>query len=277
MSSRKSAPWLAICFLNISRFRILNQTALRTWRAVFLFMQKFFNWLKHRSAWLGIELDPVSTREKLISTLGGILGVAAVCLVGECFRSHPEQLLIIGSMAASAVLLFAVPQGALSQPWPLLGGHAISAIVGLICVNWLGAAWWVAALAVGLSIGAMHLAKCIHPPGGATALTAVFLGSSTDGLGWEFLLCPVLLNAVTLLIVAVGFNYFFAWRRYPAILNERARRRREASEITHEEVVQALRRIDSFVDITEENLVRIYEILRENHQSHREALGKPKS
>jgi CBS-domain-containing membrane protein len=61
----------------------------------------------------------------------------------------------------------------------------------------------------------MHYLNCLHPPGGATALSAVIGGQAVHQLGYQYLLTPVLLNVVTLLLIAIVFNYPFRWRRYP--------------------------------------------------------------
>lgn len=167
-------------------------------------------------------------------------------------------------MGAGAVLLFAVPHGQLSQPWPAFGGHLLSSIIGVTCAKWIAYPPLAAALAVGLSIGVMYQFKCLHPPGGATALTAVIGGPALHAMGYKFVLFPVLLNAVTMIALAVLFNAFFGWRRYPAFLNRPSVPPRRSSEHrvpSHDEVVTALRSLDSFVDITEEDLVRLLQIL----------------
>jgi CBS domain-containing membrane protein len=88
----------------------------------------------------------------------------------------------------------------------------------------VAAAQWIphpllaSAVAVAAAIGAMHYLRCIHPPGGATALTAVIGGAPIQALGFGFVLTPVLLNAISIVLVAIVFNYAFSWRRYPAAL-----------------------------------------------------------
>ncbi len=118
-----------------------------------------------------------------------------------------------------------------------------------------------AGCAVGLSIAAMHQWKCIHPPGGATALTAVIGGVGVHELGYSFVWLPVLLNAAVLVAMAVLFNYFYPWRRYPAFLNRSRQSEYGDEEVTHEEVVSALESFDSFVDITEDDLIRLHHLL----------------
>lgn len=140
----------------------------------------------------------------------------AVVLISQSQLGITGSASIIASMGSSAVLLFAVPHGPLSQPWSVFGGHLVSAIVGVTCVKLIPAPMLAAALAVALAIGAMHYLRCVHPPGGATALGAVVGGDAVHQLGYQFVITPVMLNATTILLVALLFNAPFPWRRYPA-------------------------------------------------------------
>lgn len=123
-------------------------------------------------------------------------------------------------MGASAVLLFAVPHGQLSQPWSVFGGHILSAIVGVTCARWIPNEMLAASTAVGAAIGVMYYLRCIHPPGGATALVAVIGGEGIHSLGYQFVITPILINVCVMLVVAVLYNYLFAWRRYPISLHQ---------------------------------------------------------
>ena len=134
---------------------------------------------------LGIELVPVSHAERVISAIGGIVAIYVLILVERTLLGEAGAALIVASMGASAVRSFAVPHGALSQPWAVLVGHTVSAVVGVTCAKFLPDVTLASAVAVGLSIGAMHYLRAIHPPGGATALTAVIGGSQVHALGYE--------------------------------------------------------------------------------------------
>ncbi|MFD0894081.1 HPP family protein [Luteolibacter ambystomatis] len=214
--------------------------------------------MDHWRNWLGIELSPVSTKEKLLSMLGGFLSLLALVAISRSVLHLSGAAAVIASMGASAVLLFAVPHGQLSQPWPVIAGHGFSALIGVACAKWIPSPEIAAACAVGLSIGAMHQFKCIHPPGGATGLTAVLGGQAIHDLGFRFVFQPVLANALAMVSIAVIFNTFFPWRRYPAFV---AKRRVAKAEPSHEAVVAALRSLDSFVDITEDDLIRLVGLL----------------
>jgi len=127
-----------------------------------------------------------------------------------------------------------------------------------------------AATAVGLAIAAMYYLHCIHPPGGATALVAVLGGSQVEALGYQFLLTPVLENLLVMLLVAVVLNAPFQWRRYPVTLarygEERIPLDGEEPMIAHSDLVYALSQLDSFIDVSEQDLIRIYTLaVRHTH------------
>jgi CBS-domain-containing membrane protein len=214
---------------------------------------------------LGIEPNVTGHGEKLISGLGALIAIALTMWVSLHAVGAQGAAMLVASMGASAVLLFAVPHGALSQPWQLIGGHLFSAIVGVTCAQLIADTVLAAALAVGLAIFVMHHLRCIHPPGGATALSAVVGGSAVHDLGYQFVLTPVLLNAGLMLLTAVAFNYAFPWRRYPASLKKiQAKAATPAAKIqeplAHADFAYALREIGSYLDITEDDLVRIYKL-----------------
>lgn len=204
----------------------------------------------------------VSEREYWISASGGLFGILAVVWLSQVWLGGHGGILLVSSMGSAAVLLFAAPHGAMSQPWPLFGGNLVSAVIGVFCVRWLGnEPMLAAALAVSLSIAAMYGLRCLHPPGGATALSVVLGGDTVHALGYGFVLSPVLLNVVAIFAVAVVFNYPFAWRRYPQSWVRRSKVDAETpreSMISHSSLVYALSQIDTFVDVSEEDLQRIY-------------------
>lgn len=160
--------------------------------------------------------------EHWVSGIGGLVGIVGVMLISQAQLGLAGSASVISSMGSSAVLLFVVPHGPLSQPWAVFGGHLVSAIVGVACVKLIADPMLAAATAVGLAITAMVYLRCIHPPGGATALAVVIGGDAVHRLGFEIVLTPVLLNTVTILLVAVLFNYPFPWRRYPVALARRS-------------------------------------------------------
>jgi len=222
----------------------------------------------------GFETDSVSHAEKLVSTLGGVLSIFLIALVTNKITGATGAALIVPSMGASAVLLFAVPHGKLSQPWALFGGHFISALIGVACYQLVPDYYLAAGLAVGLAIGAMHLCRCIHPPGGATALAAVIGGPAIHSIGYEYVFAPIMINALIIFTVAFVFNNVFPWRRYPVSMM-RFTERPQAKPTTREplfnqkHVQQALSDMDLVVDMTTEDIQRLFALTLEHAERQR--------
>ena len=220
---------------------------------------------------LGID-NSVSTAEKLASTFGGIIGISLIAWISFQFTGASGAALIVPSMGASAVLVFGVPHGKLSQPWALFGGHIVSAIVGVTCYQFVPNIFLAAGLAVGLAIGAMHVLNCIHPPGGATALAAVIGGSAINALGFEYILVPVLLNTVIIFITAFVFNGFFPWRRYPTSMmrftdTPNIEEQKPSRYIEKEHIERALSDIDLVVDINVDDLQQLFALTLEHAET----------
>jgi CBS domain-containing membrane protein len=165
----------------------------------------------------GVGTNTTGHLEKWVSGAGGLTGILGVTLVSQAYLGLNGGASLVASMGASAVLLFAVPHGPLSQPWAVFGGHMVSAVIGVACAGLHAPPLVTGALAVALAISAMYYLRCIHPPGGATALTAVAGGDAIHALGFHYVLTPVLLNVLIILSVAILFNLPFPWRRYPAV------------------------------------------------------------
>ncbi len=218
---------------------------------------------------IGFNRHKTHVREIPLSTLGGFLGIFGIFLTSRWFLDPDVFVLIVPSMGASAVLLFAAPHVPFSQPWNLVGGHAVSAIIGVACWHWIPDYDVAASAAVGISIGVMYAMRCIHPPGGATALAAVIGSEKLHHLGYAYEYAPILLNTITILLVAIAFNAFFKWRRYPAHWHARQAGAESVGKgyepINHEDFVYALSQIDTFVDIDEEDLLEIYRLATRRH------------
>ena len=221
--------------------------------------------IKNILTFWGVAPNTTSHAEKIISAVGGFIGILLTLWISLHYLGTQGAVLLVASMGASAVLLFAVPHGALSQPWSLLGGHVVSAVIGIACAQGVSNMLIAAPLAVALAIAAMHYLRCIHPPGGATAITAVIGGSQVHALGFQFVLTPVLLNAVILLLAAIAVNYAFPWRRYPASFKKPAdsskvQRAGMSGPLSHADFAYALGEIGSYVDISEDDLSKIYRL-----------------
>ncbi|MES2580372.1 MAG: HPP family protein [Pseudomonadota bacterium] len=166
-------------------------------------MNKFADWIK------GFAPEPISINytERLRACTGALVGILLTGLVTYLIEGNAETLpYLIAPIGASAVLLFAVPSSPLAQPWSIIGGNISAALVGVTCALWISNLAVAAAFAVGISIAVMFALRCLHPPSGAVALTAVLGGPSIIEQGYGFVLSPVAINSLLLLGVALIFN-----------------------------------------------------------------------
>ncbi len=158
---------------------------------------------------------PIPLAEKLRSGVAGGLAIFALAWALHLMPQHEYPLLLLGSMAASAVLLFAVPHSPLAQPWNLIGGHFVSALVGWLCALYFGDPLLAAGVAVGSAIFLMYVLNCLHPPGAATALTLVLGAAQFQQMGWHWVALIVLANAGISLLLALLINSGLPHRHYP--------------------------------------------------------------
>ena len=147
--------------------------------------------------------------------LGAALGIGLISYLSITFFEPEDSLLLIGSFGASAVLLYGAILSPLAQPRNVVGGHLISAIIGVSIFRMLGDSYVAAGLAVSLAIAAMIVTDTLHPPGGATALIAVIGSDTVHDLGFLYIFVPVGLGALLLLLVALIVNNIPKTRRYP--------------------------------------------------------------
>lgn len=148
-------------------------------------------WLKHPVLVAGLGATLCIT---LLAGLGGITRVAW----------------IMAPFGATMVLLFALPDSPLAQPRNILGGHVLTAIIGVMCLLLLGVHAWSLGIAVGLAVMLMMLTKTVHPPAGANPLLIMLTGES-----WGFVITPVTLGAM--MIIGFGWLYhnYIAKHAYP--------------------------------------------------------------
>jgi CBS domain-containing membrane protein len=163
---------------------------------------------------LPLLLAGANWRERTIAALGALLGIGAAAALGQILTgSAAAGLLLAAPVGASAVLVFAVPSSPLAQPWPVIGGNAVSALVGVATAQLLGHGALAAGLAVGAAILAMSALRCLHPPGGGTVLLPVLGGPAVVSQGYGFALLPTL--DATLLVIAGLLFHRLSGHSYP--------------------------------------------------------------
>ncbi len=217
-------------------------------------------------AWLRAFQPPAlhgSGRERALGAAGALCGLLLSAALSHVLLGS-VQVWFVAPMGASAVLLFAVPSSPLAQPWSILGGNLVAAMVGVALARWVEPPMLAGALAVALAIALMFPLRCLHPPSGAVALTAVFGGPAVSRLGWHFVLQPVLLNSLLLLLAALVFNNAFG-RRYPHGPASPAHGTADPPPsqrggLSRDDLGQALREHAQLLDIDEDDMVELVHI-----------------
>ena len=214
--------------------------------------------------WLGWPTAGHRASERLVAALGGLLGILIVWYASRAMLGTEFAPLVIPSLGATAVLVFAVPHSPLTQPWAVVGGHGLSALIGVTCQQVIPSTGLAAGCAVGLAILAMHVLRCIHPPGGATALTAVIGGSAVQALGFRYVLTPVTINCLLIVLLGYLYNYAFPWRRYPLSMMPMATPIKTPTpgfpRISQAQIEAAMAAQRVVLDVSPEELARIFEL-----------------
>lgn len=158
----------------------------------------------------------IDFREQFWSFIGAFFGIGLIAFIQSFYLPELENIFLIGSFGASSVLIFGTIQSPLAQPRNFIGGHLISALIGVTIFKFGPNIIWITApLAVATSIIAMQITKTLHPPGGATALIAVIGTEKIKVLGYFYIISPVLTGSLILFIVALIFNNMTKHRKYP--------------------------------------------------------------
>ncbi len=144
--------------------------------------------------------------DRLFACFGALCGIALTGWLSASLVGGSTALLLVAPMGASAVLVFAVPASPLAQPWPVIGGNVLSALVGIGIARVVPVPGLAAGLAVGGAILVMSLTRSLHPPGGASALLAVIGGPAISAMGIGFAVVPIALNAGLLALAGVAFH-----------------------------------------------------------------------
>lgn len=219
-------------------------------------------------------LAGATLRDRLLACLGALIGIGLTGVVSAVILGDGAHLpLIIAPIGASAVLIFAVPASPLAQPWSIIGGNMISALVGIAVAQFIDIPMLAIGVAVALAIAAMSFARCLHPPGGAVALMAVISGPAVTDLGYFFAFVPVALNSIILVALGIAFHAF-SRRKYPHLPAAAPVNTHLTSDLpaqlrvgfNADDVDAALETIDETFDIDPGDLSRLL------HQVERQAL-----
>ncbi len=201
-----------------------------------------------------------------------IIGIISRQLIASTQVAH----FLLASMGASALLLFVIPTSPLSQPWSLFGGHMVSGFIGIGCALLFDDIVIASAVSVTLAIIAMMYLRCLHPPGGATALIPILMAEEVHQVGFQFIFTPIAINTLLLLLLSLLINRLVLHRHYashtvpePLPVQEETEAIIQNSPFTAEDLEYAFEKMDNFIDVDEDDLFRIYALAT----SHAEERG----
>ena len=127
------------------------------------------------------------------------------------YLTDVEKLpVLIAPLAASACIIFVMPDAILAQPKNVILGHVISALVGSAFYEICGAGWLISALSTAVAVLLMDVSGTMHPPAAATCVIAV-----TTGQNHIFAIMPVGLGAIILVISGISLHKIFKDGEYP--------------------------------------------------------------
>jgi len=214
-----------------------------------------------------VTVDPVnlSIKGKLLSVISCFIAILIVAWVSQKFGISAAYPILVASMGASAVILFIMPGSPLAQPWPLVGGHLISAIIGITCAQLFTDTIFASACASGGSVLAMLLLRCLHPPATATALTPIIAGDSVNFINYSFVLMPVGINVAIMLVMAIAINRWVLHYEYPSIPHQADNKKHKYSTmqssqltgISEQDLEQALENMNRFMDVSKGDLSKL--------------------
>jgi CBS domain-containing membrane protein len=223
------------------------------------------NTAKRRVRFFAPILAGATLRDRLIACSGALIGIAVTGLLcGLALGKGPHLPLLVAPMGASAVLLFAVPASPLAQPWSIIGGNTLSALTGCLVAQFVTDPVLAAGAAVGLAIAVMSFTRCLHPPGGAAALTAALGGPAVASWGLLFPFVPVGLNSC--ILVALGLLFHRLSRHsYPHLPAPQPANTHSTADLPprlrvgfrHEDVDAALAKLHETFDIDRDDLEQI--------------------
>ena len=133
----------------------------------------------------------------LLALLAGGAAALSVLLLSFIEQQSNHLALLMAPFGATMVLVFGLPDSPLAKPKNVIGGHMLTAFIGVICAQLLPVSPESLAVATGFGISLMILTKTTHPPAGANPLLIMLTGQS-----WSFLVTPVLFGAVTIVLLS---------------------------------------------------------------------------
>jgi len=222
--------------------------------------------------YLFADAAPLSPHERWRSAVAALLGVLIFEGVLFVLPVSADARRLLAPLGASSVILFALPHSPLAQPWSVIGGLLLPALVGFACGRWIPADYLAVGLAVAISVWLMAWLRCLHPPGGAMAI--VMAAAAAQGLDVASSIAATGANALAMLIAATAVNNLLPGRRYPLCspaVSTPVPPRRSPAGVQHPDLAAALTELDTYLDVSENDLAEVFQRAA-RHAFHRHVL-----
>ena len=172
---------------------------------------QYKNLLKRYSFYLGGDQPHVPWVERIRSVLGAFIGLMLVLTISKYLGEIGGlDEWLMASLGASALLVFALPGSPMAQPWAVIAGNTLSALVGISVMHLVGEPLIAMPLAASLSILGMFVLRCLHPPAAAVSLIVV-LGHV---LHYRYAFFPVMIDSLLLVVAGTVYSNLTG-KRYP--------------------------------------------------------------
>ncbi|MDE1146377.1 MAG: HPP family protein [Azospirillaceae bacterium] len=199
---------------------------------------------------------PMAARLRIFA--GALLGILLTTLVSRWWLGTASGLpYLVAPIGASSVLVFAAPATPLAQPWAVFGGNVVSGLAGVLCARLIPDPMLAGACAVALAVLAMSCLRCLHPPGGAVALTAVLGGPAIQAAGFGFVAAPVAVNTALLVIMGLAFNNLTR-HRYPHVAPAQPQAAAKGPGYTAEDLDLVLAQYGEQLDVARDDLDAVF-------------------
>jgi CBS domain-containing membrane protein len=215
------------------------------------------DWWQHSSGTIALG-------EKIKVSLAALITLFFVTFISQIVLEPYASAVLLASMGASAVIIFALPSSPLGKPWNFIVSHSLGCIVGFGITHLIGDLALMAGLSVAVILMLMYTLDCMHPPAAATALVPVIASQSGQVSYWIFV--AVALNVIIFLAASVLLNRVLLNRArinnkdpYDPIHLHKDHTPLQRLGIQPDDLRRAIHSFDTILDVNEADLERVYQ------------------
>ena len=253
-----------------------------------LFLRQFFQYLYQHTQkafsrfllQLGIEhadeqtLSAIPLIERIKVAVTAFITLFMVVTVSLQIQNEEAVIILIGSMGASSVILFALPTSPLAKPWCFIVGHSLSATIGFVLTFFIHDFALLAGATIALVLMAMYIFECMHPPAAATALIPA-LASQHMAIDIQ-ILYPIMINIAVFFVMSQLLNRLIMRRKwskplpsYDPVHLHHDQTPLKRLGLQKEDLMVAINRFDTVLAVSEQDLDHIYQEAQRNAYQRR--------